>query len=232
MSSFNQWRLGRSIALAVVAGSLALAAPSQAQATVGLQPTSLKATNIEDWSTPWFFDNTDEAQLDYGGQKWGGKAVLNVPTYGPFPVARFTGSSMVVDLLEWDGGSVRHLTSGPVFAGTVGSGGTLFLSGTDFSYQLTYKIVAVSSQSPSLRVTVGCSATGDEQLECTAGASDGSAPYVFQWYVNGSHAGTGTRIEGYCGVDREQVAVTVHATDAIGRTGSATASLYCLSDAF
>ena len=149
IDSYRQWsravRRGVVAAVAVVAGALALAAPSQAQASpvYEYQPIRLIVHDIEDW----WPDNRDEPRMYYGGHTWA-DVVYNRETVdgARMPTARFTGSAMRIDLWERDNNWLDNnfLGSTLVQASVNEERHVTFGSRTNgYEYELVYRVVQV-----------------------------------------------------------------------------------------
>jgi len=137
------------VVLAGLVSCLAFAAPSQAQAAEHeLQPIRLIVHDTEDgWP-----DNRDEPRMYYGGQTWAG-LVGNPWTVdgAELPTARFTGSTMRIDLWERDNGWTDHNLLGSVNVyGEVTPGGEERYAhfggwaGSNWHYELVYRVAQVS----------------------------------------------------------------------------------------
>lgn len=127
------------IAFALLAASLAVAAPSQAQ-TFEVKPYSLQVHDIEDW----WPDNADEVFMTYGGQPWSGSIVNGGTAFGPFSAVTAYGS-MRVDMYEQDSYR-KHLGTRYVYPSTTSL--TWGGPGAGFHYVLSLKPPATSDPDP------------------------------------------------------------------------------------
>jgi hypothetical protein len=227
----KRFRRGLLVAIAIVAGSLAVAAPSQAAEPYTFQPTSLTVHDIEDW----WPDNTDEVEIYYGGQRWSGQIGNGGTHYGPFPAASVQVADpsdpnddyIEVNMYERDGSYLRYLCTRFARVGTtsVECGGP----GQAFHYQLRYK------QFGPLTVSVYCESSGGWKT-CRASPGGGTEPYTIRWKVNGTYRSTldnKTTFTAMCGSYGDPdtwTTVTAEVRDSKGATSSGTDEFLCLGN--
>jgi hypothetical protein len=205
------------VAIAVLVGSIAFAAPSHAQSSV-LEPTVLTVHDIEDW----WPDNTDEISVVYGGQNWGESISNGGSSTRPFHPATFT-DSIRIDIYEHDGSYPTHLGTRFAYPGTTSL--TWGGPGSAFHYTLQFKPPPVSSTPLSVRVH--CAEEAEYYMECDAAPSGGTTPYrVYTWFVNGVQRARGS--SAWFGADcAGGTYVEVRVTDAAGMSATGRASVYC-----
>ena len=131
-------------AIAVAAGTLAVAAPSQAQAaTYEFQPIALTAWDIEDW-----WESCDEPRMHYNGSPGWAGTICNMGTVSgsSIPKTRFTSSGFELRLMERDGGwDANHLGTTWISNAVLNEERTVnFIKWNDFHYEFKYRVVRVA----------------------------------------------------------------------------------------
>lgn len=136
----------RVIVLMALTASLFLSAPAAhaTSATYNVTGVTLEARDLEDNSWFWW-DDTDEISVNYAGTRVFG--VGSVKQNQPVAIGdrTFSGSSLRVDLYEWDGGSAKHLGTQYISTSLLGEERTLQFgtsNTTGFEYLLRYTVRA------------------------------------------------------------------------------------------